>query len=134
MTWLGFDEWRGDRVRSRLYVRQFKAEGSEMICLRERQTRFSIKYLLAKVAICKNFGLFVVDISAAFMHARTDEENCVKVFSGINSSRFWRLKEAVNGTRRASKHWQEFAFDKFVKNYIFPTERHQSVYLHMVLL
>ena len=26
MTWFGFDEWRGDRVRSRLCVRQFKVE------------------------------------------------------------------------------------------------------------
>ena len=34
------DEWRGDRVRSRLCVRQFIVEGSEIICLRERQTRF----------------------------------------------------------------------------------------------
>ena len=38
MVWV--DEWRGDRVRSRLCVRQFKAEGSEKICLRGRQTRF----------------------------------------------------------------------------------------------
>ena len=34
---------------------------------------FFIKYLLAK-ASCKDFGLHVVDISVAFMHARTDDE------------------------------------------------------------
>ena len=34
---------------------------------------FFIKYLLAK-ASCKDFGLLVVDISVAFMHARTDDE------------------------------------------------------------
>ena len=43
--------------------------GPEMFCLRERQTRFFIKYLLAKAASCKDFGLLVADISVAFMHA-----------------------------------------------------------------
>ena len=39
--------------------------------------------------------------------------------SGIKSSRFWRLKAAVNGTRKASKHWQEFSCDKLVTNMLF---------------
>ena len=71
-------------------------------CLRERQTRFSSSIcLLAKAASCKDFGLHVVDISVAFVHARTDEEIYVKVPSGIESSKFWRLKAAVNGMRKA---------------------------------
>ena len=70
---------------------------------------------MAKAASCKDFGLLVVDISVAFTHARTDEEIYVKVPSGIMSSRFGRLK-AVNGTRKASKHWQEFPCDKLVTN------------------
>ena len=104
-----------------------------MICLRERQTLFFIKYLFAKVASCKDFGLLVVDIRVASMHGRTDEEIYVKVPSGIKSSRFWRLKAAVNGTRKASKHWQEFSCEKLVANMLFPIERHQSVYLQTVL-
>ena len=39
--------------------------------------------------------------------------------SGIKRSRFWRLKAAVNGTRKASKRWQEFSCDKFVTNMLF---------------
>ena len=58
----------------------------------------------------------VVDICVAFMHDRTDEEIFVKVPSGIKNSRFWRLKAAVNGTRKASKHWQEFSGDNLVTN------------------
>ena len=115
MVWV--DEWRGDRVRSRLCVCQFKAQW-----LRDdlfAGDTFFIKYLLAKVASCKDFGLLVVDISVAFMHARTDEEIFVKVPSGIKSSTFWRLKAAVNGTRKASKHWQEFSCDKLVTNMLF---------------
>ena len=87
-----------------------RPRGSEMICLRERQTRFSSNIC------CKDFGLLVVDISVAFMHTRTDEEIYVKVPSGIKSSRFGRLKAAVNGTRKASKHWQDFSCDKIVTN------------------
>ena len=43
----------------------------------------------------------------------------MKVPSGIKSSRFWRLNAAVNGTRNASKHWQEFSCDKLVTNMLF---------------
>ena len=40
MVWV--DEWRGDRVRSRLCVRQFKAEKlRDDLFAGERQTRFS---------------------------------------------------------------------------------------------
>ena len=78
-------------------MRQFKAEGL-------RDDMFS-----GTPASCKDFGLLVVDISVAFVHARTDEEISVTVPSGIKSSRFWRLKAAVNGTGKASKHCQEFS-------------------------
>ena len=40
---------------------------------------FFIKYLLAKAASCKDFGLLVVNISVASMHDRSDEEIYVKV-------------------------------------------------------
>ena len=53
------------------------------------------------------------------MHARTDEENYVKRPSSKKSSRFGRLKAVVNGTRKASKHWQEFSCDKSVANILF---------------
>ena len=44
------DEWRGDRVRSRLCVRQFKAEGLRDDLFAGTPDTFFIKYLLAKVA------------------------------------------------------------------------------------
>ena len=102
MVWV--DGWRGDQVRSQLCVRQFKAEGLRDDLFAGTPDTFLIKYWLAKAASCKDFGLLVVDISVAFMHSRTDEEIYVKVPSGIKSSKFWRLKAAVNGTRKASKH------------------------------
>ena len=118
MVWV--DEWRGDRVRTRLCVRQFKAEGLQDDLFAGTPDTFFIKYLLAKAASCKDFGIFVIDISVAFMHARTDEEIYVKVPSGIKSLKFWRLKAAVSGTRKASKHWQEFSCDKLVTDMLFP--------------
>ena len=119
MTWFWVDEWRGDRVRSRLCVRQFKAEGLRDDLFAGTPDTFFIKYLLAKAASCKDLELLVVDISVAFMHARTDEEIYVNVPSGIKSSRFWRLTAAVNGTRKASKHWQEFSCDKLERKMLF---------------
>ena len=53
------------------------------------------------------------------MHARTDDKIYVTVPSGIKSSKYWRLKAAVNGTRKASKRWQEHSSDKLVTNMLF---------------
>ena len=117
MVWV--DEWRGDRVRSRLSVCQFKVEGFRDDLFAGTPDTFFIKYLLAKAASCKVFGILVIDISVAFMHARTDEETYVKVPSGIKSSKYWKLKAAVNGTRKASKHWQEYSSDKLVTKMFF---------------
>ena len=94
-------------MRSRLCVRHFWAEGLSDDLFAGTPDTFFIKYLLAKAASCEDFGVLAIDISVAFMHARTDEENYVKVPSGIKSSKFWRLEAAVNGTRKASKHGQE---------------------------
>ena len=101
MVWV--DEWRGDRVRSRLCVRQFKAQGLRGDLFAGTRDTFFIKYLLAKAASCKDFGILVIDISVSFMHARTDEKFYVKVPSGIKSSRFWSLKAAVNGVKALAR-------------------------------
>ena len=131
MVWV--DEWRGDWVRSRLCVRLFKAEGLRDVLFAGTPDTFFIKYLWAKAASCKYFGIFLIDISVAFMHARTDEEIYVKVPTGIKSSRFWKLREAVNGTMKASKHWQEFSCDKLVTNMLSQQNDKKSVYLQTVL-
>ena len=106
-------------VRSRLCVRQSRAEGLRDDLFAGTPDTFFIKYLLAKAASCKDFGILVTDISVASTHARTDEEIYVKVPSDIKSSKFCRLKAALNGTRKASKHWQEYSCDKLVKSMLF---------------
>ena len=117
MVW--FDEWRGDRVRSRLCVRQFKVEGLRDDLFAGTPDTFFIKYLLDTTQSCKDLRLLAVDISVAFMHDLTEEEMFVKVPSGVKSSRFWRLKAAVNGTRKPSKLCQEYSSDKLVTNMLF---------------
>ena len=104
MVWV--DEWRGDRVRSRLCVRQLKAEGFRHEYLfAGTLDMFLIKYLLAKAASCKEFGVLVVEISVAVMHARTDEDIYANEPSDIRSSIFLETQATLNGTRKASKRW-----------------------------
>ena len=64
MVWV--DEWRSDRVRSRLYVREFRAEGLRDDLFSGTPDTFFIKYLLAKAASSKDFGIFVIAIGVAF--------------------------------------------------------------------
>ena len=56
-------------MRSRFCVRQFKAEELRNDWFEGTPDTFFIKCLLAEAASCKDFGLLVVDISVAFMHA-----------------------------------------------------------------
>ena len=68
MVWV--DE-RGDRVSSRLSVLQFKAEGLRDDSFPGTPDTFFIKYLLAKAASCKDFGILVIDIFCC-IHARSN--------------------------------------------------------------
>ena len=104
-----------------------------MMCLLESHTRLSSSIWWPKLRVARISDYSLSNISVAFVHARTDEGIFVKKLSGIKSSRFGRLKAAVNGTRKASKPWQEFSCDKLVTKKLFPTEGHQSVHLQTVL-
>ena len=126
------DEWRGDRVRSRLCVRQLKAEGVTDVLFAGTPDTFFIKSLLAKAASCKDFESLVVGISVALVHARTDEEICVKLA--------FRCQEFKILTTQGSSEWNEESkalarvlMQQARVNYAFPTERHQSVHLQTAL-
>lgn len=63
-----------------------------------------IRWLLSVAASDMDLVVVIIDISVAFMHARSNEEIVVKVPKDI-ASKFghWLLKAAINGTRRASQ-------------------------------
>ena len=103
-----------------------------MTCLRERQTRFSSSICWPKLPVARISDCSLLTSVLHLCALEHVEEIVVKVPSGIKSSRFWRLTSAVNETRKASKHWQEFSCDKLVTKMPFPTERHRSVYLQAV--
>ena len=108
MVWVG--EWRDDRVRSRHCVRQFRAEGLRDHVFAGTPYTFFIQYLLAEAASCKDFGILVIDISVAFMHARTDDEIDVKVLSDIKSSKYWSLL--------GSSEWNKESFEALAREFM----------------
>ena len=91
-------------------MRQFKKEGErDDVFAGTPETSF-MRYLVSNAASHRrSHAILIVDISVAFMHARMDEEVVVKPPSDIKTSKYWKLRAAVNGTRRASHLWQEFA-------------------------
>ena len=84
-------------------MRQFKAERLRDDLFAGTPDTFFIKYLLAKAASCKDFGIFVIDNSVAFMHARTDEEIYVKVPSGIKSSKYLETQGSSERNEKSIK-------------------------------
>jgi len=107
MTWV--EEPRGGECRSRLCVRQFANEKRDDTFAATPDTLF-IRYLLSLAAADSTSAIMIVDISVAFMHARMTEEVVVRPPADIvTNGKYWRLKAAVNGTRKASQLWQEFS-------------------------
>ena len=109
-TWR--DEWRGDQVRSRLCVREYKSEGSRNDTFACTPDTWFLRYVVSRASMDRDLAILIVDISVAFMHARSDEDLIVKAPAGVSTSPWWRLKAAINGTRKASRHWQEFSCEK----------------------
>ena len=68
---VGVDQWRGGRVGSRLCVRQLEVEGLRSDLFAGTLDTFFIKYLFAKAASCRDFGVLVVDVSVAY-YARSN--------------------------------------------------------------
>ena len=78
---------------------------SEVICLRERQTHCSTNTCWPTLRV---------------LHIRTDEEIHLRVPSRI---KILATQAVVQGTRKASEHWQEFSYDIILTTMLFPTER-----------
>ena len=112
MVWV--DEWRcHDFVCD-----SSRPRDSEMICLRERQTRFSSSICWPKLRVAR---ISVYSLSTLVMHSCTLEQMrnlCENAFR-YQEFKILTTKAAVNGTRKASKHWQEFSCDKLVTKMIF---------------
>ena len=112
MIWV--DEWRGDVVRSRACVRQYKDEKRDDVFAATPETSFT-RFVLSEAASHEDYAVLIADVSVAFMHARLDEEIVVKPPPGVVTSKFWRLKAAVNGLQRSSQLWQEHSAAKVMK-------------------
>ena len=69
---------------------------------------FFMRYVISRAAPKKCWGTLILDVSVAFVHARTGEEIYSTTPPDVRSSRYWRLKAAINGTRKASAQWQYF--------------------------
>ena len=92
---------------------------------------FFMRYVLSHAAQDPDRVIMIVDISVAFMHARTDENIVVKVPSDIQgTTRFWRLKAALNGTRRASKLWQDQSAEKIILLGFRRNDVHPTIFYH----
>ena len=66
-------EWRGEKVRSRLCVQQFKAEQPWDDIPAGTLEIFSMRYLINRAVNDKSWGILILDVSVAIMHARADE-------------------------------------------------------------
>ena len=82
-TWFGSDEWRGDRVRSRLCVRQFRTEQLwDDLFAGTPETRSSSNISWPRLRGAKTSESLSLTSVLPSLHARTDEGIYVRVPSG----------------------------------------------------
>ena len=95
LTWV--EEWRGDEVRSRLCVRDYATTKRTDLFSPTPDSFFS-RLQLRRLSCARPRAALLVDITTAFMHAKTDELVKVRVPPGIRSKTgYWKCLKALNG-------------------------------------
>ena len=96
-------------VRCRLVAKQFRFfDGWRDDVLAGTPDLVVYRVLLARAAANPDMGILIADVTAAFLQAPLDETEVlvVKPPEDANTpNTLWRLKKAMYGTRKASKHW-----------------------------
>ena len=104
MLWV--EDYRGEDVRARLCVREFK-DSQRLDTFSNTPDSWFARYQLSRCRADQDRAVCIVDISVAFMHADVAQEIIVRcprdVVSGPQGTGFWRRKKALNGTRKASQ-------------------------------
>jgi hypothetical protein len=112
------EEWRGEEVRSRLVVREFNTE-KRLDVFSACPDSFYSRFQLARCASKETLAILVIDVSVAFMHATLPETESIKVKPPPDipsRTGVWRLKKALNGTRKASQAWTEHSAEILIAN------------------
>ena len=104
---------KGDVVRSRFVVKQIAYDYRDDVSQSTPALlvfRMMLAFASSKCPLLKtgsNFFIAIWDISVAFMHATIDELIFVHPPKDLVKPGFcWKLKSAMNGTRRASRQWR----------------------------
>ena len=75
------------------------------------------RFQILRCSADRNRAIMIIDVSVAFMHAEAEDEIICKVPAGkkqANPTGYWRLKKALNGTRKASQSFQKFSCEHLV--------------------
>ena len=96
------------------------------------ETSFA-RFIISNAATDEDAAVLISDISVAFMHARMDEELVVTPPPGIVTSKFWRIKAAVNGAQRASQLWQEHSASKLMEKDWIRNDVNPCIFWHKEL-
>ena len=105
---------KGDVVRSRFVVKQIAYDYRDDVSQSTPALlvfRMMLAFASPKCPLLKtgsNFFIAIWDISVAFMHATIDELSVEHPPKELVQPCFcWKLKSAMNGTRRASRQWAD---------------------------
>ena len=91
MVWV--EEYRGDEVRARLCVRQYKQEKRDDV-FSGTPDSWIARFQIRRCASDRHRAMCIIDISVAFTHADIEDHLIVKVPSGVSSKTgFWKLKK-----------------------------------------
>ena len=101
--------WKG-QVKSRLCVRGFKQQVSDLDDTYASTPIIWILFVLLTMALARNWTIHFCDVSTAFLHAALSSEDPIYVWPPKEFYAFgttlWLLKRAMYGLRTSPKDWQ----------------------------
>ena len=106
---------KGNEVRARIVAKGFTERINDLDDIYASTPIFQILRILLTLAIFKQWFVRAGDISTAFLHAPTGNDNLYMwppaELYGQHSTIVWQLLKAIYGLRTSPKSWQDFLAD-----------------------
>ena len=106
---------KGNEVRARIVAKGFTERINDLDDIYASTPIFQILRILLTLAIFKHWFVRAGDISTAFLHAPTGNDNLYMwppaELYGQHSTIVWQLLKAIYGLRTSPKSWQDFLAD-----------------------
>ena len=125
------ETWKGDQVKCRLVAEDLKVTDvyRDKDELYAATPAFVTRKVMVTLALANRWGVWSLDIGAAFLHAKLPKDERIPVWPPDDQLQpqgyLWELEKAMYGLRVAPKSWQEH-FAEVLQRHNYKRGQHEA--------